>query len=271
MWMHARSLGNPRLLGNIRDHQPFFERIDAEYSSALDLNGPALLQLFGTGVLRRHLLPVQFLTEELDIHLRSEDKSDASEAARITELLIAAKRQPWNELLQAYHQALMKSALSPRSVRTYLSNAALFCASANVGNEAWPAGRLEHYLEAKPGARNSLSRFITFCRSARGWKVQMPPKGVVVRPLADPVRSARKLRDLISNVEETGIASASQDVLGSILAESLGFPKAVVLSSTATDFQVTLDAVTYFYGKERICIPQELDPYARRFVEMLVK
>lgn len=270
-WMHARSPGNPKLLGTIQDHQPFFERIDAEYGSAMDLTGPAILQLFGTGVLRTHLLPMQFLAEQLDIHVRTEAKSDAAEAARITELFISAKRQPWNELLQAYHQALMKSALAPRSIRTYLSNAALFCASANVGNEAWSAGSLERYLVAKPGARNSLSRFVTFCRSSRGWAVQMPTRGVIVRPLADPVRSARKLRDLIRNVEATGLGRASQEVLGSILAESLGISKAAVLSSTAADFRVTPDAVTYFHGRERIRIPQDLDSYARRFVETLAK
>ncbi|NIA56721.1 hypothetical protein HAV22_24160 [Massilia sp. TW-1] len=244
--------------------------MDAAFESALDLTGSALLRVFGTAALRRHLLPVQFLAEQLDIHVHSEAKSDASEIDRINETLIAAKHSSWNELIHAYHQVLLDSPLAPRSIRMYLATAAAFCAHADVGMNAWSHGALERYLNDKPGAKNNLSRFVSFCKSSRGWDVQMPAKGAAVQPLPDPVRSARTLRELLQKVEATGLQNAPRDVLGAILSVSLGLPKSTVMSSTA-DFQVTPDTVTFCRGSEKILIPNELEPYARRFAEMTIK
>lgn len=269
IWMHARGPANPKLLGMIQRHQPFFERIDAGFASAMELTGAVLLQMFGTAALRRHPLPVAFLAEQLDVHVHSEDKEDVAEFSRINEILISAKRTPWSELLHAYHRALVAGELALRSVRMYLSNAAMFCASANVESDAWSDGALERYLEAKPGARNSLSRFVSFCRKSQGWDVHMPAKWMLVRPLADPVRSARKLRDLIRKADSAGMQNAPRDVLVAILAEALGFARATVASSKATDFRIGADAVVYCRGKEQIRIPQELEPYARRLAELI--
>lgn len=267
-WMHARSPANPKLLGMIQRHQPFFERIDAGFASAMELTGAVLLQMFGTAALRRHPLPTAFLAEQLDIHVDSSDKEDVAEFSRINELLISAKGEPWCELLHVYHRALMTCEVSLRSVRMYLSSAAHFCASAKIGSEAWVGGALERYLDAKPGARNNLSRFVSFCRQTQGWAVHMPAKGILVRPLPNPVCSARKLRDLIHKANSTGMENAPRDVLVAILAEALGFTRATVASSTANDFRVTTDAVVYCCGQERIRIPQELEPYARRLAEI---
>jgi len=256
MWMHGRTPSSPKVLQVIRTHQPFFERIDAAFDSALELTGPGLLQLFGTATLRKHVLPVQFLAEQLDVHVPSSAKSEASDLDRMNEILISAKRQPWNDVLQAYHQILQNSTLTLLSQRKYLAGAAHFCASADVGDEAWPEGALERYLDNKPGARNDLSRFVTFCKSSRGWDVCMPAKGMVIRPLADPVRSAQKLGNLLREAEAAGLENASKKTLGAILALSLGISKAALLSSTASDFELSPEAVIYKHGKERIRMPE---------------
>lgn len=269
-WVYGRSPGNPKILDIVRSHQAFFERVDAAFESALDLTGSALLRVFGTAALRRHLLPVQFLAEQVDIHVHSEAKSQASEFDRINETLIAAKRTTWNEIIHAYHQVLVASPLAPRSVRMYLATAAAFCAHADVGVKAWSHGVLEGYLKDKPGTKNSLSRFVSFCRNSRGWDVHMPAKGATVQPLPDPVRSARTLRELLKKVDTTGLQNAPRDVLGAILSVALGLPKSTVMSSTA-DFQVTHNTVTFCRGTEKIHVPNELEPYARRFAEMTIK
>lgn len=266
-WVYGRSPGNPKILDIVRSHQGFFERVDATFESALDLTGPALLHVFGTATLRRHLLPTQFLAEQVDIHVYSEAKSQASEFDRIKETLIAAKRTSWDEIIHAYHQVLLASALAPRSVRMYLATAAAFCAHADVGVKAWSHGVLEGYLKDKPGTKNSLSRFVSFCRKSRGWDVHMPAKGITVQPLRDPVRSAKTLRELLKKVDATGLQNAPRDVLGAILCASLGLPKSAVMGSTV-DFHVTSDTVTLCLGAEKIRVPNELEPYARRFAEM---
>jgi hypothetical protein len=266
-WMYRRSPGNPKVLSTVRFHQPFFERIDVAFESALDLTGSAVLQLFGTPLLRRHFLAAQFLAEQLDVHVPSLAKSEASELDRINETLIAAKRTPWGELIHAYHQALTTGTTAPRTIRMYLSSAAAFCAHASVDTQPWNAGVLEQYLSQKPGARNNLARFVSFCKQSRGWDVQLPSKGRAVPPLTDPVRSARALRDLIKTVEAMGLHSAPADLLGSILSVALGLSKSAILSSAA-DFQVAKDAVIYCHGAERIHMPDELEPYARRFAEI---
>lgn len=266
-WMHERRPANPKTLSALRSHQVFFERIDAVFTSPLELDGRSILQLYGTAELRKHMLPVQFLAEQLDVHVPSQAKSAASEEDRIREVLIAAKRQPWNTLLHGYYQNLAASALAGRSVRMYVSSAALFCGYANVGSEAWQAGLLERYLHDKPGARNNLHRFVTFCRDFQGWDVRMPTKGALVRPLIDPVRSAQKLRGLIKKIEEAGIENSSRSDLGAVIAVSLGLRTESILSQTA-QLDVSSDGVVFVHGRERIHIPDELAEYARRLAEM---
>lgn len=267
-WMYKRSPANPKLLGMIQTHQSFFERIDASFASALELTAPVLLQSFRTAALRRHQLPMQFLAEQLEVHVDHAAKADVSEFSRINEVLISSKREPWSQLLQVYHRSLLSGDLALRSVRMYLSSAALFCASAHVGSQAWAAGALERYLDAKPGARNNLSRFVAFCRKSQGWDVHMPAKGALVRPLADPVRSARKLRDLIRKLDSAGIENATRADLVAVLAEALGCGKATVARSTAADFVVSADAIIYHLGEEQIRLPRELEPYAKRLATL---
>jgi hypothetical protein len=269
-WMYNRTPESPKVLGVLRKHQSFFERLDAAFASPLDVTGASLLQLFGTAKLRSHELPVRFFAEQLDVNISVEAKGESSEQERINETLIAARRAPWGPLLHSYNQELLESAISTRSRRMYLSSAALFCAHAGLDNTAWQPGTLERYLVRKPGTRNNLSPFVTHCRKAKGWDIGMPAKGTTVTVLVDPVRSAQKLRDTIRKIDSEGLENASLDELGSILSVSLGLARKVVLSSTKV-YEVTPNSVVLSHGRERITLPEELVPYARRLVELILK
>ena len=269
-WMYNRTPESPRVLSVLRKHQSFFERLDAAFASPLDVTGASLLQLFGTARLRSHELPVRFFAEQLDVRVSEEAKGESSEQERINETLIAARREPWVALLHSYNQELLESAVSTRSRRMYLSGAALFCRYAGLDNAAWQPGTLERYLVEKPGARNNLSPFVTHCWKAKGWDVGMPVKGANVAALADPVRSAQKLRDTIRKIDSEGLENASLEELGSVLSVSLGLAKKVVLSPTNV-YEVTPDSVIFSLGRERIALPDELAPYARRLVQLIRK
>jgi hypothetical protein len=94
-------------------------------------------------------------------------------------------------------------------------------------------------------------------------------KGAAVAALTDPVRSAQKLCDTIRKIDSEGLENASLEELGSILSVSLRLAQKIVLSSTKV-YKVTPDSVVLSHGRERIILLDELAPYARRLVELIL-
>lgn len=269
-WLHVRQSSKPNLIGLLRSHQIYFERIDATFSSVLDLTEASLLRLFGTATLRAHLLPTRFLAEQLDIQVSAEAKLDAAERARIDELLQASKREPWGAYVQSYLAELDRDGLSLRSIRMYLSTANQFASYAGLTQRPWTTGQIERFVAARPGTRNNLSRFVSFCRQSQGWDVVMPRKGSTsIAPIKHPAQSVSKLAKLIKKIDASGMDQADRKMLREVLATALGIPVSAIEELSSAHFRLTTEGISLMLDHEVISLPQELVPYGQRLLEYI--
>lgn len=267
-WLHERRPDCTVTMKVLRSHQPFFERLDAGFGSSNEVTEQVLVKVFGTQTLRKHLLAAQFLRERLGVTVSAVSKALSAENDRIETILLESKRKPWGALVAHYALHLEGRKLAKRTVRMYLTTATAFCASAKVEASPWLAGQLEHYLARKSGSRNNISAFVTYCQREMKWDVEMPQKGVSVRPLVDPVQSVSKLRVLLDKAEATGSEKASLQTVSAILATALGLSQSTIRSLKTDDFQIAGSAVYIVIGGERITLPLELHPFALRLVAL---
>lgn len=267
LWLHGQQGGSPKLIAQIRSHQIYFERLDATFASALDLTGHTLLRLFGAAGLRSHLLPTRFIEQQLGVFVPAEAKVESSERERINELVRAVKSEPWKDVVMAYLTDLDNKGLSLRSIRMYLSTACQFARSVKFVGAEWTQGQIESFLNKKPGARNNLSRFVSFCRESMQWNVSMPSKGQVVAPIKDPLKSAERLAALVAKVESVGLENIKRSVVEQIIATALGVSKREIENLSAAQLQVMPDGVLLSLVKEDLYLPSELEPYGRRLLQ----
>lgn len=269
LWLYSSHRANPNLLGLVRSHQIYFERIDAAFSSVLDLTDQSLLRLFGVTVLRTHLLPTRFMNEQLGIEISDEDKLDAVERSRIEEVILASKRESWGWIVQAYLAELDKKGLSLRSIRMYISTANQFAESVRLERQAWTAGQIERFLASWPARRNNLSGFVSFCQQSQKWDVTLPAKGAVIAPVRNPLAVVSKLTKLITKVDVTGIEQADKKVLEKILAAALGIPVRMVKAMSIDQINIEETGIVFSLAEKEVLLPPELEPYGRRLASYL--
>lgn len=268
LWLHYRRPDCTITLKVLRSHQPFFERLDASFASSTEVTEQALVKIFGTQTLRKHLLATQFVRERLGVAVSAESKALSAEDDRIETILLDSKRKPWATLIAQYAPYLEGRKLSKRTVRMYLSTAAAFCATAKVESSPWVAGQLERYLVRNAGARNNLSAFVTFCQREMKWDVEMPQKNVSVRPLVDPVQSVSKLRGLLESAAATGADKASLQTVSGIIGAALGLSPSTICGLKANSFEIAEPTMHVVIAGERITLPLELHPFALRLVAL---
>lgn len=269
-WLHDQNPAKPNLITVLRSHQIFFERIDAAFVSVLDMTQASLLEQFGTATLRTHLLPTRFLAEQLNIQISEEAKLQSAEQSRIDETLIAANRKPWGDLLRSYRKDMDAAELSLRSIRMYLATAHQFASYVGLAAAPWSCGQIERFLVEHSGARNNLSRFVSFCRSTQDWDVSMPPKGgVSLAPIKDPLVTSNKLAGLMKNVEEAGIENANRMTIQKILATALGISLNAIKALSANEFTSSKAGLSVSIQHEEIHLPEELIPYGQRLLRFL--
>ncbi|MBB3224468.1 hypothetical protein [Pseudoduganella umbonata] len=265
-WLYQRDPGKPRLLHVLRSHQPFFERVDANFQSSAELTGVALLRLFGTAQCRKHLLPIQFLQQSHGVVLATQEKTQSAESDRIASILVQARREPWVGVLDAYSEHLAAAGLATRTSRMYLAAAASVLRELGVIDQPWPHSTLEGYLAKHPGAKNNVSRFVTFCREVLRWDVRLAEPAPLVRPLDDPARSVSKLAKSLRKAEAVGVAKASKRLVVTVLVTALGVSEKRFQSLNASNFERQAGAITLRLDAEQILLPPELVPYAERLM-----
>jgi hypothetical protein len=269
-WLHAQNPAKPNIITVLRTHQIFFERIDVAFVSVLDLTHASLLNQFGTAMLRTHLLPTRFLAVQLNIQISEEAKLQSAEQSRIDETLIAANRKPWGDLLRCYRKDLDAAELSLRSIRMYLATANQFASYVDLAAAPWSVGQIERFLVEHSGARNNLSRFVSFCRLTQEWNVCMPPKGgVSLAPIKDPLATSNKLAGLMKNVEEAGIENANRMTIQKILATALGISLNAIKALSANEFTSSKAGLSVSIQHEEIHLPEALIPYGQRLLRFL--
>lgn len=268
-WVHERNPGSPRALASVKASQVFFERLDTHFRAVTDISADALLRAFSTSELRRHLLASRFVTSRLGLEISADAKQDSADADRIRSIVIEATRSAHEQLITGYLAYLDKRQLSTRTTRMYLSTAATFCATEEISDKAWAPGQLERYLQTNKGAKNNLTGFVTFCRQILRWDVSMPTGYAPVRSLADPMKSVKKLKDLLKKVQDHGLEKTNKQTVASIISTSLGFATSTISSLQKKDLQVTATRVSLTVAGETIDLPAELWPYAERFTHLL--
>lgn len=155
-------------------------------------------------------------------------------------------------------------------MRMYLSTANQFTAYVALGASPWSAAQIERFLVEHRGARNNLSRFVSFCRRSKEWDVAMPAKkGAALAPIKDPLATSKKLAELITKVEASGIEHANRMMLQKILATALGIPLNAIKGLSAEQFESSDAGLLMQVEREKIMLPSELLPYGEKLLRFL--
>jgi hypothetical protein len=266
VWLHGRQRDAPNLLAVFRRHEPFFEKIDAQYVVQEDLNADGLLTLFGTAGLRKHLLPSVFLTEAINLHVAPALKADSAEAGRISEKLLSAKKQPWGKLLDDFAFALKKNEVSVRTMRLYISAAEVLCSTIPPAPSGWSDEQLQKFLRKKPGLRANLFKFVSHCRSAYGWTTSMPP--ALRRERAVP-RTVPQLAALLKKIHGDGLEATDGRTLARVIAKALGLTASTVMQAKPGDFVGRAGALKFRVAGEVIEIPPKLIGVCEAYIAKL--
>lgn len=265
-WLHRRQGDAPTCLKTFRTHQPFFERLDAEYSALADITPESLLERCSSSYLRKHLLATQFLQKALGLTITPELKAHYGEMETVRSKLLESKKEHWGSLVINYVSSLHDAQLPIRTIRLYLSTAHAFCIHANATDRGWDPRALLKFLRANPGARNNLSRFISHCSRAYGWDVTMPTRAQLPGKRAAMPKTVSELRTLLQRVQKTGEANASKRDLARILAKSLGLSIGDVLKLSTEHFQQEANQINLLISQEVIRLPKELHLIAQSFL-----
>lgn len=261
LWLHERSGSQPNCFKLFASHEPFFERLDAQFESAQNVQEKELLENFGVGFIRKHLLASIFLQEKLGITIRTEAKIDHANQVRIREKIVKSAKESWAPLLKNYYLWLDEKPLSTLTKRLYLRAAENFCQSAKLeADRVWKDGALDSFLNQNPGSRASLFRFVTYCRLELGWEVTMPQKKI-----SNTTNVVPRLKSLFKQVEAKGVEAVDPRILIKILALSLGYQHADFLAKTWT-LETTGDQSTLISGEEKILLVEDLVSIASTWI-----
>lgn len=253
LWLHERSGNQPNCFALFTSHEPFFERLDAQFESAQNVQEKELLEYFGVGFIRKHLLASIFLQENLGVTIRAEAKIDHANQVRIREKIVKSAKESWAPLLKNYYLWLNEKPLSTLTKRLYLRAAENFCQNAKLtADRVWRDGALETFLKQNPGSRASLFRFVTYCRLELGWEVTMPQKKI-----SNATNVVPRLKSLLMQIDAKGLDAVDSKILGQTLALSLGYRQAEFLTETLA-VEIIDGQAMLICGEEKILLVEDL-------------
>ncbi len=170
----------------------FFLAIDGDAQVRQPLIAADLLRIFDTKALRANLNATDFVCEHYGLSIDKDARNEARDLALIEARLSAADSKPWGPLLREYRVWL--TGKQTRTVSQYLGVAEAFCESAQLEGP-FSQEQLLAYLAKVPGARATISVWVTFVQKCYGWQVTMPPRTPKAPNLK---RGAVKLLDLLA-------------------------------------------------------------------------
>ncbi|MET3115840.1 uncharacterized protein YacL (UPF0231 family) [Undibacterium sp. GrIS 1.8] len=267
-WFHQRDPAKPNLVKNFRNHQLFFERLDATFISLDEINSKSLLQFFGTAVLRKHLIVMQYFSEEIGIELSKEAKLDSAERGRIGNILQQSKKFSWNKILEHYSNWLEQSGAAVRTHRLYLSSAASFCKHANLSNQPWTEDIIRQFLQQNPGLRANLFKFVGYCKRSYGWDVYVPPRSENAN-LDAVTKTVSDLRKLFLKVAKEGVDFVDKGTLARIISKSFGFPLKDLMNLSPDQFRNGHEGLVFNFMNESILVPSGLEEIVSVYIRRL--
>jgi hypothetical protein len=186
----------------------YFERLD---QIAEEIGVPTVQRIhenIASADHRRHLLAYRYVLKRIGEGEAAEVRKEAAEATRLEVVLSRAHGKRYESLLAAYVRQLRLGSLALSTVRLYAGVAQSFCERARVCAECpWTEAAIKTFLRQTPGAANSLSRFVSFCRSHFGWDIRMPSKGEWQH---DQARVSRDVDRLLRTLRKLGSRSVSE-------------------------------------------------------------
>jgi hypothetical protein len=170
----------------------FFLAIDGDAQVRQPLIAADLLRIFDTKSLRANLNATDFVCEHYGLSIDKDARNEARDLALIEARLSAADSKQWGPLLREYRVWL--TGKQTRTVSQYLGVAEAFCESAQLEGP-FSQEQLLAYLAKVPGARATISVWVTFVQKCYDWQVNMPPRSPRAPNLK---RGAVKLLDLLA-------------------------------------------------------------------------
>lgn len=214
----------------------YFRLLEGNFSVRNAITSASLHQVIDSPVHRRHLLAYRFLVDTLELRDTVEDRGTANEDRRLADILMRCSDLPSNELLRDYVEHLRADSVSQRTVRLYAGVAQRFCESANADSiHGWPEGAVVRFLQHTPGAANSLSKFVTYCRRVHGWESFMPSKAAIRNSPGHAKRSVDRMRRALSRVQGRPAQELKLLEVSRIIAAATGLPLRQLANAEGTN------------------------------------
>lgn len=205
LWSLARAVPTPILPKKVAAAAKFFRVIDQDDTARQPISGCDLLRLFDSKSLRANLNATRFLAERFGFIIDEKARAEGRDVALIARRLQESSTQPWGEYLAAYRCWLEGRPL--RTICLYLGVAESFCKSVTLEG-SFTQAELVQFLRGTPGARATISVWVTFVRHQYGCQVTMPPAKPAKLRLA---RDLEQLVDLLPQVDN--LTQASDEAL----------------------------------------------------------
>lgn len=248
----------------------YFAQIEGAFSSLQEISGESLHREIESETHRKHLLAYRFLTETHGLKETAEARDSANEDRRLSIILERGASLPSSELLIGYVKSLQAESLAQKTVRLYAGVAQRFCESANADSaQGWPRDAVEQYLQSTPGAANSLSKFVMYCRSEYGWEHSMPSKGAIRNSPGYEKRSVERMRRVLSQVQGKPAQQLKLMEVSRIIAAATGLPLRQLVGAQSVELSEQ-DPRTIVLAKDALIAPgHPLHPFVARWSALI--
>jgi hypothetical protein len=269
-WLTADNARVDKASSSLDSAADYFRLIESGFDGREAITGDSMHRRIASPIHRRHLLAYRFVLKTLNLVEAAEDRASANEDRRLAQILAQSSGLACAELLEAYTTHLQGSGVAHRTVRLYAGVALRFCETARADSTAgWKSGSIQRFLQHTPGAASSLSKFITYCRSVRGWDVAMPPKQVIRSAGADVKRSVERMRRALSRVDGRQVNDLKLKEVSRVIAAATGLTLRELLSASGFHGASSDSHVITLSQDARIEPGHPLHPYATRWAALI--
>lgn len=219
---------------------------------------------------RRHLLAYRYVLGVIGDEGAATAREESTERTRLAEVLDRARAKRYETLLVAYVEQLRGGSVALKTVRLYAGVAQSFCERARVGPERpWADAAIKAFLRDTPGAANSLSRFVSFCRGHFGWEVRMPSKRERQHEQARASRDVERLRRALQKVDARPVSELKLLDVARVISAATGVPLRSLTSAREVD---SLASGSVLVNEDASIEPgHRLYPYTLRWQQLIAQ
>lgn len=268
----ALGVESPALRKRIANASHYFFELERAFTSQAEITSSTLASHIETSAHRKYLLASRFVVEHLGLDAFPESREMITECRRIQDILTRSQGCSFANLLEDYKGQLRQENTAHRTTRLYLRAAEAFCANACVDAvDPWPEKALINHLRHFPGSANSLSRFVSYCRAAKGWDVRMPERARWQDSSKNIKKTLAIIKATFHTASQRPVEEMSLKEVARLLSSALGVPAASLLHpEKAPDCPSTGRSILVI--DEGLIEPGDpLYPFARRWADLTNK